>query len=669
MKIEVQLKKANLNSIRIKLIISLVSICIIPLIITGFFSYSQSKTILNNKLNVTSTQTLKEVNNGLMDYFHGFADITSMTAQNPVIVNIDSDNNLGIISEILKSVKESDNDILDTYYGTALGKFVIYPNAKMPDGYDATTRPWYKQAMESKGKVVITPAYKDAVTGNMVVGIAQTVEKDGKVVGVFGIDCALSTLADRIATKKIGNSGYVFVSDIAGNILAHPNKSLISTDTASKLSFWDKVKTTDSGFVEYNDNGVQKFGVYQTNELTGWKLVAALDQSELSTDTKSILLTTTIIILIMTLIAISMSLILSRGIANNVKRLKEVFAKASGGDLSTVIEVKSKDELGELGRDYNSMIKNIGQLLESAKQTSNIVLDTASNLSSMAEETTASMSQVALAVSEISQGANNLAENSQNTAAGIGELSDKLDNIADVTNDISSVSRDTKTLSKQGIETVNILINKNNETMEASINVANIVSDMDISVKEINTISDTINSITEQTNLLSLNASIEAARAGESGRGFAVVADEIRQLAEQSKNSTEQIKSIIDNIQIKAATAVEAMNSSKKSNLEQSQAVEKTEQIFNNILYSITALTEKVESVKQLVENMQVQKQIFVIQVENTSAISEETASSTEEVTASTEEVTATMDQFTQHTTELQQMAEKLKEEIDKFKI
>lgn len=96
------------------------------------------------------------------------------------------------------------------------------------------------------------------------------------------------------------------------------------------------------------------------------------------------------------------------------------------------------------------------------------MLSTASNLSSMAEETTASMTQVSLAVTEISQGANNLAKNSQDTATDIGQLSERLDNIEQVTKDMNNVSQDTKELSKQGIDTVNILITKNSETMEAS---------------------------------------------------------------------------------------------------------------------------------------------------------------------------------------------------------
>ncbi|AAK80498.1 methyl-accepting chemotaxis protein [Clostridium acetobutylicum] len=664
-----QFKRASLNSIRSKLIISLISICVIPLLIIGTFSYNYAKSILNSKLNVTSTQTLNEVNDGLINYFHGLSDIISMTAKNPPIINIDSDNNTQLISEILGGVKNSDNDILDAYYGTASGKFIMYPDTKMPDGFDATTRDWYKRAVASKGEVIITPPFKDVVTGNMVVGIAKAVEKDGKVVGVIGIDCTLSTLADKIATKKIGNSGYVFIANGDGIILAHPNKSIINTNEAGKLPFWGETKTKDSGFVTYTYKDIKKFGVYKTNKLTGWKVVATLEQSELTSDTKSILLTTSIIVLIMALVAAVLSLVLSKGIANNINKLKDVFAKASNGDLSNFIEVKTKDEFGQLARDYNSMIKNIGMLLSNAKKTSNTVLDTTSSLSSMAEETLASMSQVALAVSEISTAAVSLAENSGETANGIGELSTKLDDVAGITEDMSNVSSDTKNLSKQGINTVSVLISKNSETMEASMKVFDIVSDMDNSVKEISTISDAINEITEQTNLLSLNASIEAARAGEAGKGFAVVADEIRKLAEQSKASTEQIKLIIENIQEKANTAVKAMDSNKNINLEQNKVVEKTEQIFNDILMSITNLTEKVDNVKMSVESMQTQKQEFVAQVENTSAISEETASSIEEVTASTEEVTATMDKFTQHTVEVQELAEKLKEEIYKFKV
>ena len=139
-------KKLKLNSIRTKLIISLVSICIIPLIILGVGSYNKSKAILSDKLTITSTQTLSEINKGLLEYFHGFSNIVSMISKNHGIVNIDTDNNTEIVMDILKGIKESDKDIFSSYYGTESGLFEIYPNQKMPDGFKATERPWYIQA-------------------------------------------------------------------------------------------------------------------------------------------------------------------------------------------------------------------------------------------------------------------------------------------------------------------------------------------------------------------------------------------------------------------------------------------------------------------------------------------------------------------------------------------
>ena len=663
------LKKMNLRSIKSKLFISLFSICIFPLFISGFFSYQQSKSVLSKKLSVTSSQTLSEISSGLTDYFTGFTGSVSIIASNNNFINVDDADNFNYVPDLLKNLTESNKDIVDSYFGTESGKFSIYAETQEADCYDTKKRSWYEEGVKANGKVTITSPYVDAASGNTVVGIVQAVMKDGKVVGVIGLDCSLSSLAERIGVKKVGNSGSVSISDPSGIVIAHSDKSLIGTDAITKLSFWNEVKSGKQGFVTYLYNGKEKFGVYTTNELTGWKIVAALEQNELSDDTRTIIITTGIITLIMAVIAVILSFILSNGIAANIQRLQEVFDKASNGDLSTFTNIKSRDELGNLGKNYNDMIKNIGALLESAKKTSATVYETSSGLSSMAEETTASMSKVSMAVSEIAQGAMNLAENSQETVTSIGELSNKLDTISNVTSDMNNVSNNTKELSTEGIGIVNVLISKNSETMEATLKVADIVTNMNESVKKISTISDAITEITEQTNLLSLNASIEAARAGDAGKGFAVVASEIGKLAEQSKKSTEQITVLIEEIQEKADIVVQAMNGTKEINQEQNQAVTKTEKIFNDISASITDLTGKVIEVKSSVDEMQTQKQIFVTQVESSSAISEETAASTEEVTASAERVTETMSRFSQNTEDLKQLAEKLKKEIDKFKM
>jgi len=661
-------KNIKLNSIRTKLVLSLVAICVIPLIITGIGSYNQSKSILSNKLTVTSTQTLSEINNGLLDYFHGFLNIVSMTSKNPGIVNIDTDNNTGIILDILKGIKESDKDILGIYYGTASGKFTIYPEAKMPDGYDATSRVWYKQALEHKGQPIITPPYKDAATGNNVVTIAQTVEKNGQVVGVIGMDCTLATLAERISTKKIGNSGYVFISDVSGNVLAHPQKAVINTDAAAQLSIWDKVKVDNSGFVNYEFNGVKKFGVYETNELTGWKLMATLDESELSNDTKSILQTTFLIIAVMALIAVFMSFILSKGIAHNIQKLKEVFAKASDGDLTVSITASTKDEFKDLAISFNLMIKNISNLMTNVTESSKTVLETSTSLASMSEEITASVNEVAKAIEDVSVGATEQVQNAQKGASEMDDLSKRLDKISVNSNEMDKISNDTKQLGSKGLYMIDTLTEKSNKTKAATTDVNNIVQDMNESTKQINAISETIADITAQTNLLALNASIESARAGEAGKGFAVVAEEIRKLAEQSQTSTEEIKVIIASIQKKSDTAVNAIKLTESVVNEQDLAVGQTHQIFNQILKSIEIMIKKVDEVKISIVDINEKKQSTLSEINNISFISEQTAAASEEVTASSEEITATMEELTRHSSELQILAEQLGNEINKFK-
>ncbi|MCB2309291.1 methyl-accepting chemotaxis protein [Clostridium estertheticum] len=662
-------KKLKLNSIRTKLIISLVSICIIPLIILGIGSYRQSKSILSNKLTVTSTQTLTEINNGLSNYLNGFSNMLSLTSNNYNFINVDTGNNINYIPDLLKGVTESNKDILDISYGTTTGKFNTYPNDKMPAGYDATTQDWYKQALEHKGQVIITPEYVDKGTKKSVITLAKTVEKDGKVVGVVEIDLALNTLAEQISTKKLGNTGYVFISEVSGKVLAHPVKKLINTDMASKLPFWNNAKSENSGFVNYDDNGSKKFGVYQTNELTGWKLVATLDQSELSNDTKSIIHTTILIILIMGLISVVMSLVLSKGIAYNIHNLKDVFAKASNGDLTVSIKASTKDEFEDLAISFNSMMKNISGIMNNVTNSSKTVAETSTTLASMSEEVTVSIGEVSSAIEQVSIGATQQAQSAQDGALEMDDLSNRLDKISNNSNEMDKISTGTKDLGTKGLSMMDTLIEKSNKTKSSTKEVNEIIQDMNESTKQINAISETLVSITEQTSLLSLNASIESARAGEAGKGFAVVAGEIRKLAEQSKNSTEDIKGIIANIQKKSNTAVEAIKSTQTVVDEQELAVGETKNIFSEILKSINIMITKVEEIKISIVDVNEKKQSTVLEIENISSISEQTAAASEQVSASTEEITATMEEFAKHSSELQALSEKLDNEIKKFKI
>jgi methyl-accepting chemotaxis protein len=662
--------KLKLRSIGSKLIISFMAMCLIPLLILGTATYNRAKSILENKFEVTSKQTLGEINRGLNYKLESFTNSITMLSGNANFIESDIvKERIQFAEFFLKDVVESNEDVFSSYFGTEDGRFIIYPKGDMGKDFNHKERPWYKASMQNKGKIVISQPFNDARTGKLVVSVSKTVERDGKIVGVVSANISLENISKSFSQVKIGQSGYVYITDANGIILSHPKPEQIGKNTPTTLSFWPEAKANDSGFTTYVYEGQNKFATYASNKMAGWKLVAAMDETEINKDVESIGILMGIIMLAVAVVSIFVAYLLSKGMSKNAARLNSAFNKAAEGDLTTTVDIRAKDEFGSLGSNFNSMMKNISELMVQVEASSRTVLETSTSLASMAEETTASVEQVSHAIDEIAQGATQTAQSSQDGAVGINDLSQGIDKIITSTEDMVTISEETQKLSSKGLQMVEVLGEKSNKTKESAHQVSNIVQDMNASTEQINSISDSISQITEQTNLLSLNASIEAARAGEAGRGFAVVADEIRKLAEQSKKSTEEIKKIVENIKGKSYTAVTAMRETEITVNDQEQAVYETQKIFNEIISSITLLAQKIEKIKADTANIDSQKEKVVGQIENISSVSEETASSTEEVSASAQQINATMQEVTNHVEELQRLSEKLQAGVSRFVI
>jgi len=228
-------KRTKINNIKVKLLSGMIILSVLPLLILGIGSYNQSKEKLEDKLKLTSMQTLNEINVSLNEYFSSMEQLVSITSENTHLLNVKDGDNLSYISDLLKTIKDSNADVMNAYFAIETKEMYIYPKQSLPDGYDPTSRGWYKEALSNKGNVIITPPYEDASTGANVITMAKAVVKDNKVVGVVAIDCSLKTLASKIAEKKVGNTGSVFLSDVDGKIIAHKDEKLVNTDTASKL--------------------------------------------------------------------------------------------------------------------------------------------------------------------------------------------------------------------------------------------------------------------------------------------------------------------------------------------------------------------------------------------------------------------------------------------------
>lgn len=660
----------NIRSIQVKFLSTLIILCLIPISVLGVITYNKSYNILLNKFTLTSQQTINEVDRGMNNYFSGLQNYENMLSDNFDIKEVSNHPEFETYAMgILQNVQTSDKDIMNVYLGQANKKMLLYPAQDLPKDYDPTVRPWYENAIKNKGKVVFTDPYKDATTGKMVISLSKTVEDNGQVVGVAAMDINIETLSNGLSSIKIGKEGYLFITDSKGIMVAHPDKTLLGSDIATTLGYWNEAKSNKQGMTSFVYKGIQKYCVYTTNDLTGWKIMGSIPKTELISDTNSIKYINFILILILGIMAVIVAVFLSRSITTKVLVLKSIFSKAAEGDLSVKVLFKSKDEFGDLAVNFNTMIENIGKLIQKVKDSADTIANSSHSISKMSNETAAALNEVAETVDQIASGSTKQTEDITNGVESLEELAANIDNISSLTNEIGSISQSTNNLSEDGLKVVGVLTRKTEEVNNYTGKVMTVIEDMNKSAEEIGVITDTINNIAAQTNLLALNAAIEAARAGEAGRGFSVVAEEVRKLAEQSAIATKEIQGLIVKVKEKSILAVTTMDDTKIVVDAQTEAVSDTTDIFNKISDSIKELKDETMQVLKGIEGVKNQKDHIVSNMQNVSAVSEEFSASTEEVSAATEEVTATMNEFSGTAGHLKGLVDMLEAEVNKFKL
>jgi methyl-accepting chemotaxis protein len=663
-------KKFNFKSMKVKLLAILITISLLPVGVLGVLAYRTANKVITKEFHRATSETIREVNRGIDNYFLGLEGYLDMMADNVDFKEI------GIHPEyeaftlgILENVQSTKKDITNAYIAQPNKKMIIYPHQELPKDYDPTSRAWYKNAIAKKGKVAYTDPYVDASSGKMMVSISRTVEDQGKLVGVISLDINLEQIANILSGVKIGEKGYAFISDSKGIMIAHPDKTLLGSDIATTLSYWENAKKNENGQQIFKFKGEDKFINYTTNKNMGWKVMASLPITELTKHSRAIMNMSLLVFCIIGVVATVVAIFVSSGISKKLEELIRTFEKAAEGDLTVGVKIHSKDEFEEVGNHFNIMIRKIGELILNVKASSDIIYKTSDRISKMANETNIAINDVSLTIDQVAQGASETSQDIQTGADAVNTLARQIENIDSLTSEMIGISENSNRLGIEGLTVMSKLTEATEKNNKASVEVGQVVSDMNTTTNEIGMITDAINNIAEQTNLLALNAAIEAARAGEAGRGFSVVADEIRKLAEQSTTATNQIQALIETIKNKSGMAVQSMAEAKSTVLEQNQAVSNTKDIFNRILESIGDLMKEMKLIQTSIVETNKGKEEIVTRMQNISAVSEESSASAEEVSATTQEVTAIMNEFTNSAGELQDLSTKLEEQINKFKL
>ncbi|WP_411680554.1 methyl-accepting chemotaxis protein [Clostridium thailandense] len=655
-------------SMKNRLMAIMIVIGIIPIISLGICSNVKTNIVIRNRFKVSTNQTIQEVNRGIENFFEGICIPLKFIDNNSYLKEITTHpENESVVKAIFKDIKSSNDSIETVIFGLTNKKVYVYPESSTT--LDPTTRPWYIGAVANKGKVFYSDPYIGLLTKKNLITVSMTIENNGQVIGVVGVTINLDKLSSKLSDIKIGQKGYVFVADSKGILVAHPDKTLIGTDKIKKLPIWEKSKNKESGFQEYSDGKLNEIIIYSTNKLTNWKLFASMPRSEINDDLNSLKKYSILVIFIMLVISGISALIVSRMITKNIDKLQKEFNKASNGDLSVRTDIKSKDEFGQLGTDFNIMLDSIGELVSNVKKSADILNKNSATMALMAMRSCDAVNEVATTIDQVSSGTLDQSKSVEEGVHELEQLSNKIDNISQLTNEMSNASESTDKLTKKGVKVVEVLTQKAYNTNKSTTEVSNIIYDVNKSSNEISVIVDTINHIASQTNLLALNAAIEASRAGAAGKGFSVVADEIRKLAEQSTFATQQIQILINSIKDKVQASVKAMEETKNIVVEQDRAVLQTKSIFTEISISINQVVSQIQLVKEKTLETTNSKDEIVGKMQNISAVSEEIAASTEEVSASAEEIAMMMNKFLIDANSLKQLSMELELQINKFKL
>lgn len=663
------------RTIFVKMALTNVVILLLSLFFVGYISHKKSKNAMENNLEITSLQILKQANKGFSEYLNKMTQELTILNKNVDIKDLedpaqDYKKTQQYVQYALKSIKESLSGIDNVYYSAEHGAVIIDSEITDESKLSFRDKDWYKKAKENTDKFIYSEPYVDAVTGNNVLTISKAVTGyNGEFIGVVGIDINLSEIETYIHDVSLLDYGYIVIADNNGKIVINNEKNKTFGENLSGFEFWDTLKNSNQEKTKWTNNGELTFVLQSIDEKTGWRIVGFVEEKEITEHLSSIRNTIFIAVAVFFTLGIIASLILTKTITEQIKKINIGVRKIATGNLRERIKVSSKDEIQELAENLNTALDSISGLLKEIDSTSEEMYDSASGIASMSEETHAAVSEVANAINEVSNGSTDQATAISNVTNTVDGLSNRINDVDKNINNILNLSEVTDKLSDDGLKVLNLLIEKSVVTKQNTQESSSNVKEMTDSIKNINQISDVISGITEQTNLLALNASIEAARAGELGKGFAVVAEEIRKLAEESKDSTDKIKSIIKEVNQKSIRFVDSMEETVNILNEQDESINNTKNIFIEIAESIEPLVEAIRYISNLTDKMNNDKENVKKEIDNISVISQDVASVSEEVTASAEEVTATMDELTEYADKLDGIAENLKEKLNKFEL
>lgn len=437
-------------------------------------------------------------------------------------------------------------------------------------------------------------------------------------------------------------------------------KQALSEDKMVKSDIYhDSYGTHKSVFLPIKDSG---------GELTGI-LGIDLDASIVPATTKKLTIYITVASAIVLIGGLLFSFIMGRRIAKPARSLMESANRIADGDLTGMVEVQSKDEIGQLAASFQKMQGRIKELISKISHSSSEVSKMSSQLRTVTNESSQSAQQVSEAMTNMSEGINDSVANITDCTRSVAEIDTQIEGVTKEVDEMKSVSSDVQEQSESGQKLVKHVLDHLNLLHDKMTNSKQAAEELQSHSTEIESVISIITDISAQTNLLALNASIEAARVGEEGKGFAVVADEVRKLAEQSADAAKTVSDLVIGTQENSQRVLESVEESSKAVEEGREQMEGTSQNFAVIYDGVSQFSRRTNNLLASIKQVEQAYQTISTSIEQISVVSEEHAASSQEVAAATEQQSAGMQQISSAIEQLSDMSEELAQMVSTFKV
>lgn len=692
------------KSIQMRMLVMILPLVLLTLAAMSFFSYVNSKKLINSeieeKMDYNIGQTVESIDRIMVEH----SRIPELLARSTEATGAQLTKNQYI--EILKRLITANSNTFGAgiwyepgayaadqkYFGPYAykdGANVVvtldYEDAK----YDYPTQGWYTVGKDAKTPVVwIDPYYDGTLKTTMATCTAPMRDASGKFIGVTTGDIDLKSLQALITNLKVGKNGRAFLLGKDGMFLADRNKELpmkviISSDKDTK----DTKKNPNASLVKLGTEmlanakagdiskgsfteGKEIMHTYYTRLAnTGWILALTIPESELYGSLNALMMQSLMLIvaaIVIITIVVSMS---SQSIKNRVTRVNTFSKDLAMGDLTHTIDTHDVDEVGQMVENLNGMVGATRKILGDVATNIGRLVETSGGLAESADQTQKANEQIADTMQTLAHQKTEEQDHIMTAYTYSTEITSAMKQIADSVRSVSDSAKNTSSVSISGNQVVSSSIEQMkqiNQDVQAASGVVNALGEKSKAIGEIVSL---ITSISEQTNLLALNAAIEAARAGEHGRGFAVVADEVRKLAEQSGHAAENISTLITEIQNEIDHAVHSMATGSRTAQDGIAMIDQAGGSFKTISEAVSSITSEIQEVTQTIESVYRNTTVLTDSMKNLNQLSSKSLEGIESIAAAVEQQAALAKEVSHAADALSGMSEQLQTDIQHFKL